>query len=97
MIGEIPITFLVERYKKYTNNNKLASEYSILRLKNIIKKHKKNYYFLDGDLDSLRESISLVESYGDDDTDDYLFVKDYQSLMANFLKKNPRKFEFLSF
>ena len=70
--------------------NTVYSEYSILRLKNIIKKHKKNYYFLDGDLDSLRESISLVESYGDDDSDDYLFVKDYQSLMANFLQKNPQ-------
>ena len=70
--------------------NTVYSEYSILKLKERIKKHTKNYYFLDGDLDSLKESITLIESYGDTDSGDFLFVKDDHSLMANFLQANPR-------
>lgn len=70
--------------------NTIYSEYSILKLKNSINKHTKNYYFLDGDINSLKESIALIESYGDTDSDDFLYVKDCNSLMANFLQANPR-------
>ena len=70
--------------------NTIYSDYPILKFKDIIKKHKKNYYFLDGNLESLEESINLVESYGDTDSDDLLFVKDYQSLMVNHVQANPR-------
>ena len=48
-------------------------------------RNQTNFYFLDGDIQSVKMAISLIKSYGDRITNDYLFVYDPNDVVEDYL------------
>lgn len=78
--------------KKESDSNNFPSRVLPLTLKDsmdlsriINVRNQTNFYFLDGDIQSVEMAISLIKSYGDRITNDYLFVYDPNDIVEDYL------------
>ena len=62
-------------------------------LKIINVRNQTNYYFLDGDIQSVEMAISLIKSYGNRITNDYLFVYDPNDIVEDYLSSETESNE----
>ena len=78
--------------KKQSDSNNFPSRVLPLTFKDsmdlsriINVRNQTNFYFLDGDLQSVEMAISLIKSYGNRITNDYLFVYDPNDIVDDYL------------
>ena len=52
--------------------------------------NQNHYYLLDKDITSIEKALNLIESYGEQTTNDFIFVQDSANISENYLQRKQR-------